>query len=63
MQLEAMLSKARKGTYFAIGSDVVKSAKKVPLKINDVSVKIQTDVKQPLAPLTNDTQVAELIFL
>ena len=30
LQLKAMLSKARKRYLFAVGSDVVKSAKKVP---------------------------------
>ena len=32
--------KSKKGTFFAVGSDVLISAKKVPLKINDVSIKI-----------------------
>ena len=32
LQLEAMFSKAQNGTFFAVGIDFVKSAKKVPLK-------------------------------
>ena len=34
--LETFLSKEKKGTYFAVTSDVLKSAKKEPLKINGV---------------------------
>ena len=43
--------------FFSITSNLIKSAKKVPLKINNVSIKILLiDRCQPLAPPTNDTQ-------
>ena len=46
----------QKRTFFAVTSDVLKSTKKEPLKVNDISIEILIDRCQPLAPPTNDTQ-------
>ena len=38
--LETFLSKEQKRHFFAVTSNLIKSTKKVPLKINDVSIKV-----------------------
>ena len=38
--MKGSLQKSEKGTFFAVTSNLIKSAKKKPLKINDVSIKI-----------------------
>ena len=55
--LETFLSKEKKGTFFSVTSNVLKSAKKEPLKINEVSIiQILIGRCQPLVAPTNDTQ-------